>query len=341
MTSALPVAVTIGDAAGIGPELSLKAALDPGLTAIAPVLLVGSVALLRRVAATLDLAVDIVEVVHPAETGTKPGTAYVFDVPGLDAEAVVPGVLSAACGEAAVQTIRAATRLALDGLVSAVASAPTNKAAFNAAGHHYEGQTEIFAELTGATQFHTVLVGGPLRVSLVSAHCSMTEAINRVKADRVEWILRQLDETLRGQFGMTAPRIGVAGLNPHAGENGVLGMEEIDEVIPVTTRLRGEGMDVTDPLAADSLFDAAERGRYDAVLAMYHDQGTIPLKKYGYVTYAAGLPIVRTTAGHGTAFDIAWTGKADGALLIRAITLAAELGIRRQSERETASGESV
>jgi 4-hydroxythreonine-4-phosphate dehydrogenase len=326
MSTVRPVAVTIGDAAGIGPELSLKSAVDADLTAQAPVLLVGSAALLRRVAATLELSVEIVEVTDPGEVRATPGVAYVFDVPGLDAASVVPGELSAGCGDAAVQWIHAATRLATEGRVLAVASAPTNKAAFNAAGHHFEGQTEIFADLTGTTRFHTILVGGPLRVSLVSAHCSMTEAVSRVKADRVEWILRQLREALVTQFGLPVPRIAVAGLNPHAGENGVLGTEEIDHVIPVTNRLRDEGMDVSDPLAADSLFDAAERGRYDAVLAMYHDQGTIPLKKYGYVTYAAGLPIVRTTAGHGTAFDIAWTGKADPALMGRAISLAVDLG---------------
>jgi 4-phospho-D-threonate 3-dehydrogenase / 4-phospho-D-erythronate 3-dehydrogenase len=321
-----PVAVTIGDPAGIGPEISLRCALEAPAQGVPP-LLVGSAPLLRRVASTLDLPVQVKEVGDPSEPlPAEPGTAYVVDVPGLDVDAVQPGVLSPACGQASFDAITVATRLAVDGIVSAVASAPANKAAFNAAGHHFEGQTEIFASLTGTTKFHTILVGGPLRVSLVSSHCSMSEAIRRVHTERVERILLELDEAMRGKFGVARPRIGVAGLNPHAGENGVLGREEIEQIQPAVERCRARGVDATDPLAADSLFNAAEAGDYDAVLAMYHDQGAIPLKRYGYVTYAAGLPIVRTTAGHGTAFDIAWTGKARHGLLARAIALAAELG---------------
>jgi 4-hydroxythreonine-4-phosphate dehydrogenase len=321
-----PVAVTIGDPAGIGPEISLRCALEAPAEAVPP-LLVGSAPLLRRVASTLDLPVQVKEVSDPANPlPAEPGTAYVIDVPGFDADAVEPGVLSPACGQASFDAITVATKLAVDGIVSAVASAPANKAAFNAAGHHYEGQTEIFASLTNTTKFHTILVGGPLRVSLVSSHCSMSEAIRRVHAERVERILLELDEAMREKFGVAHPRIGVAGLNPHAGESGVLGREEIEQIQPAVERCRARGINATDALAADSLFNAAEGGAYDAVLAMYHDQGAIPLKRYGYVTYAAGLPIVRTTAGHGTAFDIAWTGKASHSLLARAIALAAEIG---------------
>ena len=153
----------------------------------------------------------------------------------------------------------------------------------------------------------------------------MLEAVARVRSDRVERILRELHTAIRDHFGVGEPRIGIAGLNPHAGENGVFGREEIDQVRPALERCRASGMQLSDPLAADSLFAATEAGAYDAVLAMYHDQGTIPLKRYGYVTYAVGLPIIRTTAGHGTAFDIAWQGKADPSLLSRAIELAGEL----------------
>lgn len=319
-----PVAITVGDAAGIGPELCLKVVADSQLKDT-PLLIVGSAGLLERVRKQIAIATRIVTVSDPAAVPPETGTAFVLDVPGMDPDAVIPGVLSADCGEDAVQAIKVATTLAMTGDVAAVASAPTNKAAFNQAGHHYEGQTELFADLTGTKQFHTILVGGPLRVSLVSAHCSISEAVNRVKSNRIEWILRQLHEALATKFNLASPRIGVAGLNPHAGENGVLGSEEIDEVIPVLDRLRDEGMNVSEPLAADSLFDAAEKGAYDAVVAMYHDQGTIPLKRYGYCTYAAGLPIVRTTAGHGTAFDIAWKGIADHRLLGRAVRLAADI----------------
>lgn len=331
-----PIALTVGDPAGVGPELCLKVAADAQINQI-PLLLVGSADLLERVRQAVGLDTEIVTVEDPAQVTTEVGTAFVLDVPGQDAASVVPGELSAACGDAAVHSIKAAAELAMTEKVAAIASAPTNKAAFNQAGHHFEGQTELFAELTGATKFHTILVGGPLRVSLVSAHCSVLEAVNRVKSDRVEWILRQLHESLIDNFDIAEPRIGVAGLNPHAGENGVLGTEEINEVIPVVDRLREAGMNVSEPQSADSLFDSAEKGAYDAILAMYHDQGTIPLKKYGYTTYAAGLPIVRTTAGHGTAFDIAWKGVADHDLLLRAVQLAAEIGQQREHRSDSAS----
>ena len=321
MTQVAPVAITIGDAAGIGPESSLKVAASTDR----PVMLVGCKRLLERVADTVGIDVALRAVGDPGECSGSAGVVDVYDMP-MNAAAVRPGELSKECGQAVVDTIETATRFALDGSVSAVCSAPANKEAFNAAGHHYEGQTEIFAHFTNTTTFHTVLIGGPFKVSLVSAHCSMREAIARVNTERVERILQELDTAMRHHFGHAAPKIGVAGLNPHAGENGVLGTEEIDEVLPAIRNCRAANINVDAPMAADSLFAAAEAGRYDAVLAMYHDQGTIPLKRYGYVTYAAGLPIVRTTAGHGTAFDIAWEGKADPSLLQRAVTLADDLG---------------
>ena len=324
MSSAPLVAVTIGDPAGIGPELSLRVASERQFMSRFPVVLVGSADLLRRVARRLALRVELRVIDDPRQASATPGTAYIYDV-AMDAGAVTPGRVSAACGQAAVDAIEVSTRLAQRGVVDAVCSAPANKEAFNAAGHHFEGQTEIYANLTKTTAFHTMLVGGPLRVSLVSSHCSMLEAVARVRTDRVERILRELHVAVREHFGISEPRIGIAGLNPHAGENGVFGREEIDQVKPALERCRARGMQLGDPLAADSLFAAAEAGAYDAVLAMYHDQGTIPLKRYGYVTYAVGLPIIRTTAGHGTAFDIAWQGKADPTLLARAVDLAGEL----------------
>lgn len=325
MNSTTPVAVTTGDPAGIGPELSLRIAARPQGV---PLLLIGSAALLQRVAQHIGIDIDIRVVTDPREVEPLDNVAHVLDVP-IDADAVTPGAVSAECGQAAVSAIETSTRLALSNAVSAVCSAPANKEAFNAAGHHFEGQTEIFASLTHTTAFHTMLVGGPLRVSLVSAHCSMLEAVRRVNTERIDRILSELDEAMKRHFGVAHPRIGVAGLNPHAGENGVLGTEEIEQVQPALQAARARGIEASDPIAADSLFAAAEAGKFDAVLAMYHDQGTIPLKRYGYVTYAAGLPIIRTTAGHGTAFDIAWQGKADPSLLRTAVNLAAELAETR------------
>ncbi|TQK17657.1 4-hydroxythreonine-4-phosphate dehydrogenase [Microbacterium sp. SLBN-154] len=323
-----PLGLTVGDPAGVGPELSLAVASDPRWMPSAPVILIGSIELLARVAAHIDMTVQFRPVLPGEPVTARPGVAHVIDVP-LDAAAVVPGRVTADNGRFTVDTISRATRLAQAGKISAVISAPASKEAFNLAGYHYEGQTEIFADLTGTEGFHTLLVGGPMRVSLVSAHCSMLEAVSRVNFARITRILGELDATLRARFGLADPRIGVAGLNPHAGENGLFGREEVDEVRPAVESLRRQGRDVVGPLPSDSLFAAAEDGRFDAVLAMYHDQATIPLKRYGYVSYAAGLPIIRTTPGHGTAFDIAWTGKADVGLLARAASLAESLAERR------------
>lgn len=330
MTTTRPIAITVGDAAGVGPELSLRVASEPELMPTAPVVLVGSAGLLRRVASATGLEVTIETVDDVRDVRSTPGVAFVKDVP-MDFDGVVPGRVSAACGKAAVDAITLSTSLALEGAIAAVCSAPANKEAFNEAGYHFEGQTEIFAHLTNTVTFHTLLVGGPLRVSLVSAHCSMLEAIARVRTDRIQRILGELYTAMRDQFGVRDPRIGVAGLNPHAGENGVFGMEEIEQIRPALEWGRSQGMNLSEPLAADSLFAQAEAGRFDAVLAMYHDQGTIPLKRYGYVTYAAGLPIIRTTAGHGTAFDIAWKGIADPELLARATALAADLAAPKKA----------
>ncbi|QKJ87642.1 4-hydroxythreonine-4-phosphate dehydrogenase PdxA [Paramixta manurensis] len=328
MSALQPVAITIGDPAGIGPELSLKVASTDSLMTDTPIVLIGSADLLRRVAAHLKIDVDIRTITHPREAQRRPGVAWVIDVP-LDAQSVVPGELSRQCGQATVDAIRLSTELALAGEVCAVCSAPANKEAFHLAGHIFEGQTEIFAHLTQTTSFHTIMIGGPLRVSLISAHCSLLEAVARVKQPRIERIMGELHRSLREEFGFANPRIGVAGLNPHAGENGVLGSEEIEHIRPALENCRRQGMNVSDPLAADSLFWAAEKGAYDAVLAMYHDQGTIPLKRFGYVTYAVGLPIIRTTAGHGTAFDIAWQGVANAELLSRAAKQAESLALTK------------
>lgn len=326
----LPVGITVGDPAGVGPELALRVASDPALQPGAPVVLIGSADLLRRVSGSAGIEVQVRVVADPVEATEEPGVASVIDIP-MDAQSVEPGRVDARNGQAAVEALQLSARLALKGAISATVSAPANKEAFNAAGHRFEGQTEIFAQLTGATSFHTLLLGGPLRVSLVSAHCSMLEAVARVTTERVQRILGEMHTALRDAFGIPAPRIGVAGLNPHAGEHGVFGREELDYVMPAVEACRARGVDASDPLAADSMFAAHEAGRYDAVLAMYHDQGTIPLKRFGYVSYSAGLPIVRTTAGHGTAFDIAWTGRADPELLSRATRTAVGLAARRGS----------
>lgn len=325
-----PIGLTMGDPAGIGPEIVLRCHLVDELVRKG-LLVVGSAGVLRRVATALGLAVDVHVVEVPDEVTARLGVVHVVETGNLDPAAVPPGQVNAECGQAVYDAIAVATRFASDGALRAVVSAPANKEAFNLAGHAYSGQTEIFAALTGTTEFHTLLLGGPLRVSLVSSHCSLSEAIERCTSERVEKVVRQLATALREVFAIPAPRIGVAGLNPHAGENGLLGTEEQRHIAPSVRRCREDGLDVAGPFAADSLFRAGETGGYDGLVGMYHDQGAIPLKRYGYVTYAVGLPIIRTTCGHGTAYDIAWQGRADPGLLGRAIDVAADLADRARA----------
>jgi 4-phospho-D-threonate 3-dehydrogenase / 4-phospho-D-erythronate 3-dehydrogenase len=258
----------------------------------------------------------------------------VIDLANLAPGDFEAGRVNASCGQAFVDYIRASARLALDGDIDAIASAPTNKEAMHAAGHLYAGQTEVFAEATDTKNFFTVLTGGKVKVFLVSSHVSLREAIDLVKPERVERVIRIAREALRELWHVENPKLAVAGLNPHAGDGGLFGREEIEHVIPVMQRLSAEGFDLVGPGPADSLYYAAEQGAYDGVIGMYHDQGVIPLKRYGYVTVIAGTPIIRTTAGHGTAYDIAGQGIAKPDVLIRAIQLAAELAdLRRRAPR--------
>lgn len=247
----------------------------------------------------------------------------VLDLNNLSPAEVPVGRVSAAAGAAFVQYIRKAATLALEGGIDAIASAPTNKEAMNLAGFHYAGQTEVFAEVCGTQDYFTVLTGGPLKVFLLSSHVSLVEAIRLVTPDRIERVIRIAHNAMRELWQMERPRIAVAGLNPHAGDSGLFGREEIESVSPVIERLAAEGIDVRGPFSADSLYHSAENGSCDAVVGMYHDQGVIPLKKYGYVTVIAGTPILRTTAGHGTAYDIAGQGIADASVMTRAAARAA------------------
>lgn len=322
------VGISLGDAGGIGPEIVVKAHRE-GIEEFCTPLVVGDARIVAAAAAAVDTGLQIRSVAGPEEAAHAPGTIQVVDLADLDPADVEVGKPAAAAGGASVTAMHAVGRMALDGRIAAVASAPASKEAFNLAGHEQPGGTEVFAAQAGVEAFHTILVGGPLRVSLVTSHCSLADAIRRCTADRVARIAGELHTALQEVFRLPTPRIAVAGLNPHAGENGLLGREELDEVIPGIERAREAGIPMEGPFASDSLFLAAERGRYDAIVAMYHDQGAIPLKRYGYVTYAAGLPYVRTTCGHGTGYDIAGKGIADPELFVRAVRLAAELGATR------------
>jgi 4-hydroxythreonine-4-phosphate dehydrogenase len=334
---ALPiVGITLGDAAGIAPEIVAKSFASGELHRACRPVVIGDARIVRAVlplatgSGSAPLSVHAIHSISDARY--EPGVIDVFDLENLAPDAYTPGQINAACGAAFVEYIRTAAQMALDHRIDAIASAPTNKEAMHAAGHFYAGQTEVFAEATGTKNFFTVLTGGKVKVFLVSSHVSLRQAIDLVTQERIERVIRIARDALRDLWHVHDPKLAVAGLNPHAGDGGLFGSEEIDHVIPVMERLRAEGFRLAGPGPADSLYYAAEQGAYDGVIGMYHDQGVIPLKRYGYVTVIAGTPIIRTTAGHGTAYDIVGKGVAKSDVMTRAILLAADLARLRNEE---------
>lgn len=313
MPRALPViAVTVGDPAGIGPEIILKAIARPEVRAVCHPLVVGSAAILREVAKRLNL----------------PTAADVADIP-LPCSEITPGQISPAGGRAAVLAVQHAVALVQSGAAGAIATAPLNKAAMAAAGYPYPGHTELLAELAGVKDYTMMLAAGNLRVVHTSTHVSLAEAIRRVTAPRIGTVIRLAHETLV-RMGIPRPRIAVAGLNPHAGEGGLFGTEEIAHIIPAVSAARARGYDASGPWPGDTVFFRCARGEFDVVVAQYHDQGHIAVKQAGFehgVNLTAGLPFFRVSVDHGTAFDLAWQGRASDRSMTEAILLAAELAV--------------
>ena len=259
-------------------------------------------------------------------------TVAVVDYGDVDPATVRIGVVDPALGAAAVRYTREAARYALRGEIDAIVSAPLNKESMRAAGFRYEGATEIFAEEAGVERYAMVLLLGDLRLLLLTNHMSLREACDKVTKARVLEKIMLAHEALVGQ-GMAAPRIAVSALNPHAGEGGLFGREEIEEIAPAIAAARAAGVNAIGPVPADTVFFKAKQGMYDLTIALYHDQGLGAVKLLGFgdvVTLLVGLPFIRTSTGHGTAFDIAGKGIADHKNLLAAIETAADLAVRRR-----------
>ena len=326
-----PLALTMGDPAGIGGELSLRAWLALCGTGPAFVALDDPVRL-ELLARDLGLAVPVRVIGDVAECAAIFGSALpVLPVP-LAADPV-PGQPDQANARAVVASIEQATWLALNGAAGGIVTNPINKAALYQAGFGYPGHTEFLADLTGAAGRQIMMLASPmLRVVPVTVHVSLRDAIATLTTDVIVAAARTTAAALRRDFGIAAPRLAVAGLNPHAGEQGALGNEETTLVRPAIDRLRAESIDVSGPWPPDTMFTAAARARYDVAICMYHDQALIPLKTLDMdhgVNVTLGLPIVRTSPDHGTAFDIAGKGVADATSLLAAIELAGTLAARR------------
>jgi 4-hydroxythreonine-4-phosphate dehydrogenase len=321
------IAITMGDAAGVGPEIIVKALAHPELYARCRPLVVGDARRLERAAMLCGLTLKVRRVQGASEARFEGGTIDCIDL-DLIPDDLPFGVLSAAAGDAAYQYIRRAVELAKAGEVGAICTAPLNKEALHAGGHLYPGHTELLADLCGAPEVSMMLTAPGLRVIHVTVHIGLIDAIAKIEPGLVERTIARGRDTLE-KAGVADPRIGVCGINPHAGENGLFGHgEEELKIIPAVQRCQARGWRVEGPLPADTLFYRAARGDFDLVVAMYHDQGHGPVKVLGIeagVNITVGLPVVRTSVDHGTAFDIAGTGRADERSLLEALRQAIEL----------------
>ncbi len=319
--SPAPIALTMGDPSGIGPEIIVKLAADPDRPA-ADLVVVGDVGVLRRAGTTMGVNIAIIPITDPSQAaGLEAGTLCVLQ-PGADLPADLPiGQIDARSGAAAFAYVQKAIDLALAGQVRAIVTAPLNKEAMYAAGVRYPGHTEILADRCGVTDFAMMLANDELRVVLVSIHLSLTDAIAAVTPETESRAIR-LAHRAGLAFGFAKPRVAVAGLNPHAGEGGMFGREDLEIIAPAIAAARLEGIEASGPWPGDTVFMRARKGEFDIVVAQYHDQGLIPVKYLGVddgVNATLGLPFVRTSVDHGTAFDIAGKGLADPASLAYAL----------------------
>ena len=321
------IAITMGDPCGIGPEVVVKALADPRVYASCRPLVIGNTYAMRQAMEVTGLPLNVNETDDPTGAGRDPATVDVVDIHNLNPEDITVGQISIPCGKAAMEWVSKAGELALAGIVDGIATAPLNKEAASLAGFQSIGHTELLQELAGIKIIGTMLMSKNLRVVHLTTHRSLRVACDYVKKDRILDFL-QLTHDSFVKFGFPNPRIAAAGLNPHNSDGGLLGNEEADEIAPAVQAARERGINVVGPIPADSVFHQAIQGRYDAVLAMFHDQGHIPVKVYGFeesVTVNLGLPFVRTSVDHGTAFDIAGQGIAQHVSMLESIRLAVEL----------------
>jgi len=335
------LAITMGDPAGVGPETIVAAWSDPAVHRACRAVVLGHPQILRRAVELLNVPVEVIGVESPEEAASSATALPCLRCGPDDAVDVVPAVIDARAGQAAYDAVVTAAELALSHRVDGIVTAPLNKAALNAAGHPYPGHTELLAELCHVDDFAMMLYlaqGGAVQgraglgVAHVTLHTSVRCAVEAITADAMLAKARLADRVMRAMLGEAAgrdpPRIGVCALNPHAGEQGLFGNEEERIIAPAVKRACAEGLSVEGPLPADTLMVQAAAGDFDAVVAMYHDQGHIALKLLGMhraVNITLGLPIVRTSVAHGTAFDLAWQGRAQSSSMVEAIRVATQL----------------
>lgn len=336
----------MGDPAGIGPEICAKSLCHKEVYDQCRPIIVGDAAIMQKAVDLLHLPLKINAVSNVDDAKFEYGTADVYDMHNIDLSTFEYGVEQEQCGDAAFNYVITAIKLAMDDEVDGTCTAPLNKAAMNMAGHHFDGHTEIYATYTNTKKYAMLLADEHLRVIHVSTHVSLRQACDLVKKDRIIAVSELLNDACM-QFGYEKPHIGIAGLNPHASENGLFGDEEAKEIIPAVEELRSRGFNVDGPLPPDSVFAKARCGQYDGVVAMYHDQGHIAFKVAGFnwnaetgkmdsvkgVNITLGLPIIRVSVDHGTAFDVAGKGIANEDALMLSIDYAARMAIYRLKQK--------
>jgi 4-hydroxythreonine-4-phosphate dehydrogenase len=325
----------MGDPAGVGPEIVLKALQYSAVYRRCRPVVVGDRRILERAVAWLGIQPKFEVITAPANGDFNSGMFTLIDLHNATPEDCPVGEVTPEGGKAAVAYVQRACDLALADEVAAIVTAPLNKESINQGGFSYPGHTELLKERTNAKQVTMLLVGPDLRVVHVSTHVSLAQAIELVKKERVEEVILLAHQACRA-LGIAQPRIAVAGLNPHAGEAGLFGEQEQREILPAVGAARAKGIEVSDPQPPDTVFLRATKGFYDIVVAMYHDQGHIPMKLLAFdegVNVSIGLPIIRTSVDHGTAFDIAGTGQAKESSLLAAIDVAIQLVNTREASK--------
>jgi 4-hydroxythreonine-4-phosphate dehydrogenase len=332
------LAITMGDPAGIGPEIAVKLFVDENVFRICNPLLVGNAGIIRKAAGITGLDLAVNEIDDPANAKFEPANIDVFHIGDDDISGIHFGEISAKSGDLAFRSVKASIDLAMEGKVDGIVTGPINKEAIHKAGYQFSGHTEIFAHFTNTSKYAMLLADKDFRVIHVTTHVALRNACDLIKKDRIMDVIDLLNEVLQ-KMGISKPRIGVAGLNPHSGDGGIFGTEEKEEIEPAITETRKTGILADGPVPPDILFVQAAGGKYDGCVAMYHDQGHIPFKFKSFkwnlkeskidhatgVNITVGLPIIRTSVDHGTAFDIAGKGIASADALFQAVEYAVKL----------------
>ena len=320
------IAIPIGDPAGIGPEIVAKAVVSQEVFEVAECIIVGELKVMEN-AIRITGAELTIHVIHEPEEGDfREGILNLIDLQNMDMECFEFGKVSGMCGRAAYEYIEKSIELVNEGKADAVATTAINKEALRAGGVNYIGHTEIFGALTGTKDPLTMFETNGMRIFFLTRHVSLREMLDLITKERIKDYVKRCQEALR-KLGVTDGTMAIAGLNPHCGEHGLFGWEEVNEIIPAVEELQAEGYDVAGPIGADSVFHQAAQGKYNSVLSLYHDQGHIAAKTLDFektIAVTNGMPILRTSVDHGTAFDIAGKGIASEVSMIEAILLAAK-----------------